>query len=779
MAAYFPEPSQDLSPARERNWLRERMDSDEIDLLALWSTLWRRKWGIFTLVVIVMMLTTLVVYSMTPIYRATATLLFEQQGGRVLSIEQIYGVEGRGQEFIQTQVELLQSRGLAERIVRQLSLHQHYEFDPAQQQVSQLDPRVLVGELRAWIVDFDLMRLIPGMLPQDLEVTPERVRTEEEIIERVARSLQGRITVEPVRRSNLVRISVDMADRFTAAQVANALGAGFIESQMEAKMDMSLSATNWMSDRLGDLRESLRIAEGALQAFRDENDLVDVSGIITVSANELSAISDRMINARRARAEAESAYRQVQQMRNQGWERLASVPAVLGDTLVQNFKREEARAQARVDELSGRYGPRHPTMQAAQSDLTSARVSLQTQVEQVVASIEQNYNLSVANERALQSAVERNRTQIQDLSRQEFRLRELQREVETQRSLYNTFLTRLQETSATVDLETSNARIVDRATVPENPVRPRKQMIILLSGILAGMGGSGLALLLVALNNTFRGTEEVEEKLNLPVLGVVPQLNKQTRHDMVNMFLANSDKSFSESIRTIRTGVMLSGVGKQQKILLVTSSVPGEGKSTVATNLAFALSHMENVLLIEADMRRPGLSKAMEFTPGTPGLANLIVGTVGFAEATHRVEDLDVIIAGMVPPNPLELLSTQLFTDILSELAEQYDRIVIDSPPVQAVSDALVLARLSDAVLYVIKGDSTPRAAASRGVGQLLQNGAPLTGVILNQIDVKRAQKQGYSYGGYYDYYGYSSGASGSEESQAPLRQMKPASRKT
>jgi len=764
MAAYFPESSQELTPTRERNWLRERMDSDEIDLLALWSTLWRRKWGILSLVVIVMMLTTLVVYSMTPIYRATATLLFEQQGGRVLSIEQIYRMEGGGQEFMLTQVELLQSRGLAERIVRQLNLHQHYEFDPAQQQLSRLDPRALLGELRAWVVDFDLGRLVPGMLPEDLEETPEQVRTEEEIIERVARNLQSRITVELVRRSSLVRISVDMADRFTAAQVANALATGFIENQMEARMDMSLSATNWMSDRLGDLRDSLRLAEGALQTFRDENDLVDVSGIITVSANELSAISDRMINARRARAEAESAFRQVQQMRNQGWERLASVPAVLGDSLVQNFKREEARAQARVDELSGRYGPRHPTMQAAQSDLTSARVSLQTQVEQVVASIEQNYNLAVANERALQSAVERNRTQIQDLSRQEFRLRELQREVDTQRSLYNTFLTRLQETSATVDLETSNARVVDRATVPESPVRPRKQMIILLSGILAGMGGSGLVLLLVALNNTFRGTEEIEEKLNLPVLGVVPQLNKQTRHDMVNMFIANADKSFSESIRTIRTGVMLSGVGKRQKILLVTSSVPGEGKSTVATNLAFALSHMENVLLIESDMRRPGLSKAMEFTPGTPGLANLIVGTVGFAEATHRVEDLDVIIAGMVPPNPLELLSTQRFADILAELSEQYDRIVIDSPPVQAVSDALVLAQLANAVLYVIKGDSTPRAAAIRGVGQLLQSGAPLTGVILNQIDVKRAQKQGYSYGGYYDYYGYSSGAQATGE---------------
>ena len=733
---------------QERHWLREKFDSDEIDLLAIWNTLWRRKWGIISLVIVVMMLATLIVYSITPIYQAATTLLIEQRGARVVSIEQVYGMEGSGQEYLMTQVELLKSRGLAERVVRRLNLHNHYEFDPTQQKPPLVDVRGMISNLNP-------QQFIPGLLPEDLEEAMPV--TEEEIIARVTRAFMDRITVEPLRRSQLILIKVDMADRFTAAAAANALAEGFIESQMEASMDMSLSATNWMTGRLGELRENLRVAEERLQAFRDEHDLVDVSGILTVSANELSATSDRMINARRERAEAESQYRQVQAMRTDGWERVASVPAVLSNQLVQQFRAEEARARAKVDELSGRYGSRHPTMEAAQSDLTSARASLQAQVEQVVASIERNYQLAVANERALSQAVEANRDQIQELGRREFQLRELRREVETNRALYDTFMTRLQETSATMDLESANARIVDRAAVPEHPIKPRKGMIVLLSGLLAGMFGSGLALLLVALNNTFRGSEEVEEKLNLPVLGIVPQLGKQTRARMVHMFNDSKQKTFAEAIRTIRTGVMLSGVDRPHKFMLVTSSVPGEGKSTVAANLAYAMGQMENVVLVEADMRRPGVGKAFDLPAGTPGLANLIMGTASIEEAVHQVDGLNVINAGLVPPNPLELLSTERFARVLQEIGERYDRVIIDSPPVQAVSDALVLATHAHAVIYVIRSDHTARNLAVKGVGQLLQGGAPLTGVVLNQVNVKKAQKYGYNYGGYYDYYGYSS----------------------
>ncbi|RAU18253.1 lipopolysaccharide biosynthesis protein [Nitrincola tibetensis] len=741
--------SNTLPATESRNWLREKMDNDEIDLLALWNTLWRRKWSIITLVFIVMVLTTLVVMSITPIYRAASTLLIEQKGARVLSIEQVYGVDGSGNEYLQTQFELLKSRALAERVVRRLNLHTHYEFDPAQQEPPLVD-------IRGMLKNFDINQFIPGIVPEDLE-EPIPV-SEDEIIERVTRAFMERVTISPVGRSQLVRINVDMADRFTAAAAANALAEGFIDGQLDASMEMTMSATTWMNSRLSELRLNLQTAEDRLQSFRDAEGIVDVGGILTVTASELSATSDRMIDARRNRAEAESEFRQVQAMRSGGWERLASIPAVLSNPLIQTFKAEEARARARVDELSSRYGARHPAMEAAQSDLNAARASLRTQVEQIVAGIERNYQLSVANEQSLRRSVEENKEQIQDISRKEFQLRELQREVDANRTLYDTFMTRLKETTATSDLETANARIVDRAVVPEHPIKPRKSLIILISGIMAGMFGVGLTLLLSALNNTFKSIEEVENKLNLPVLGILPLLSKKDRKAMAHMFSENKDKTFAESIRTIRTGLVLSGIDKPHKVIMVTSSIPNEGKSTVAANLASALGQMESVILIEADMRRPTMARSFEFAPGTAGLANLISGTATLEEAINIVDGIDVLSAGVVPPNPLELLSNPRFKEVLDKISQKYDRVIIDSPPVQAVSDALVLSTHANAVVYVIKSDATARPLAIKGVGQLLQSNAPITGVVLNQVDIRKAKKQGYNYGGYYDYYGYSGG---------------------
>lgn len=505
----------------------------------------------------------------------------------------------------------------------------------------------------------------------------------------------------------------------------------------------------------------MKAAESQLQAFREQENLVDIDGVVTISAAELAATSNRMVDARSSRAEAESLYRQVQSMKSGGWRKLATVSAVLGDPLIQQFKANEARAKSKVDELSKRYGARHPAMEAAQTELSAAEASLRGQVEQVVAAIERNYRLAVANERSLRSSVNENREQIQDISRKEFQLREYQREVDSNRALYDTFLTRLKETAATSDLESINARVVDSATVPSQPIKPRKALIVLLVSFIAGLLGVALSVLLEVLNNTFKSTEDVESKLNEPVLGILPLVKKMQRKDIARLYKTDRDKGFSESIRTIRTSLVLSDLKTPHKIIVVTSSLPDEGKSIVATNLAIALGQMEKVLLIDADMRRPALAKNFDFAVGTPGLANVIAGTAQFADSIQRIHDLDMLGAGAVPPNPLELLSSARFIELIERLKGHYDRIIIDSPPTHAVSDGLMLGTLADALIYVIKSDSTSIPQAAKGVGQLLQNNVPVTGVVLTQVDIKKAKKRGYKYSGYYDYYGYSSPAKG------------------
>jgi capsular exopolysaccharide synthesis family protein len=722
--------------------------NDEIDLLQLWQTIWRRKWSILTLTIVVAMLAALVVLSMTPIYKASSTLLIEQKTAKAVSIEDIYGLEGGSSEYLQTQFELLKSRGLAERVVRELNLTVHPEFDPRQQ------PEPLI-DLSGLFATLDVRKWLPMTTPDDLEESAEM--TEAEIFDEVVKAFMQRTTISPVMKTQLVKVEIEMADARLAAQAANALANGYIESQLEAKMDMTQTATNWMNERLSGLKAKLDESERRLQEFREAENLVDLEGVTTVAGGELSQTGDRLIDARRNRAEAESQYRQVANMRNSGWQRLASVPAVMSNQLVQQFKADEGRARAKVEELSRRYGARHPEMIAARSELQSATANLRSQVEQVVASIEREYQLATANERSLQSSFNENKEQIQDIKRKEFKLRELQREVDGNRSLYDTFMTRLKETSATSDFEAVNARIVDPAVVPDDPIKPKKKLIVAIAALLAMMVGVGIVLLLEFLNNTFKSTEDVETKLNLPVLGILPLLKGKARGDIANMFKTDSDKSFTESIRTIRTGVVLSGLDNPHKVLVVTSSIPGEGKSSVAANLASAMAQMERVLLIDADMRRPTVAKNFAFPVGTPGLANLVAGTARLEECIQSMDDnFDVIPAGTVPPNPLELLSSQRFAKALEVLESRYDRIVIDSPPTQAVSDALVLSTHANAVIYVIKSESTAIPLAKRGIGQLLQNNAPVTGVVLNQVDIAKAKKQGYSYGGYYDYYGYS-----------------------
>ena len=739
-----------------------------IDLLALGHTLYRHKLSILLLTLLVVMVTTLVVYRQTPIYQAETSLMIERKAGKVVSIEQIYNPEGSNNEYLQTQFELIKSRSLAERVVRELGLTEHPEFDPRQRPAPTFD-------WRGWLGALELSRWLPVTRPADLR--PPEEPAEQRIFEGVVSTFLSRVSVAPKRNTQLVTIEVEMADPVLAAKAANALAQGYIDSQFEARLGMSQAAAGWMSDRLAELKTALETSEQRLQDYREEQNLVDVAGVASLSGQELSQIGTRMVEADRELASIENQYQQIETMKGAGWERQATVPAVLSDAMVQQFRAEVARARAKVEELSGRYGPKHPTMIAARTDLNSATANLRTQVEQKVASIERNYQLAKANVESLRSSFNANREEIQTISRKEFKLKELQREAETNRTLYETFMTRLKETTATADIDTPVARIVDRAMVPKSPARPQKGRIITIAALLALLAGIGLALLRERLDNRVRGPEDVEAKLGLPSLGILPLKKKLERTAMARLYLDDADKRFSEAVRTIRTGVVLSGLDNPHKIIVVTSSVPGEGKTSLTTNLAFALGQLERVLLVEADMRRPTFTRIFGFTPGAPGLANLVAGTVPLGEVIQRLDPIDILPCGTVPPNPLELLSSQRFAQLLDELGETYDRILIDSAPVEAVSDALVLASQASSVIYVIKSDTTPLPIIARGLRRLWQHKAPLAGVVINQVDVHKAARygsyggyyrgyyRGYyggygrgGYGGYYDHYGYSKG---------------------
>lgn len=649
---------------------------EEIDLRRYWQILTRYKWGILGLALAITVLATLVVFTVSPVYRATTTLLIQEDQSRVVTNIQDFYDSGNvnSKEYLQTQFEILKSRELAVRVIDGLNLQQYPDFSP----VSGNDDDKAGFDWHSW-------------LPKGHAQNP--LSTDEERQSRVVDKFQKSLIIEPVRNTQLVKISFESHDAKLAAKVANALAQAYIDSDMEARVAMTEQAAGWLTQRLGTLKTTLDESEQKLQDYREKNDIVDTSGdsqgdggILALNAKQLEDLTERLIDA-----------------------------------------------QFKLSQISQRYGPKHPEYQQAQLDLAEA-------------------------EQALKSA----RENAMKVVRQEFGLQELLREVETNRNLYDTFFTRIKEANQTRELQTPNARIVDPAVTPDAAARPMKGLTMGLSFVLSIMLGVMLAFLLDYLDSTFKGAEDVEARLGVPMLGLLPIVKGQKSEGVAQpLFLESDQQSFSEAMRTIRTGVVLSGLDSPNKIVVVTSSVPGEGKTTTSLNLALAMGQMEKVLLIDADMRRPSIAKAFGIPVSSPGLSNLVAGTADTETCLHRHAEgnIDILPAGLVPPNPLELLSSKRFQDFLDQLAKQYDRIVIDSAPTLAVSDAIVLSTLANAVIYVVKSDSTAFHSARSGIQKLQRVHAPLTGVVLNQVNLTKASKYG-SYYGYYDYYGYKSSRS-------------------
>jgi capsular exopolysaccharide synthesis family protein len=367
-------------------------------------------------------------------------------------------------------------------------------------------------------------------------------------------------------------------------------------------------------------------------------------------------------------------------------------------------------------------------------------------VRKVVSGISHEYEMALRTEQQLQANWESRKSEIQDFNRVEFQLQELQREVEANRQLYDIFFTRIKNVSETGGFAKPHARIVDRAMTPGAPFKPNKRLSITAVFLVGLLLGCVVAIALDMLDNTIKSPDDVPQKLKVPLLGAIPK-QKLDKAGRFQQFWENAQSPFAEAIRTIRTGVVLSGLDDPAKVIVVTSTLPGEGKSTLALNLGVALGQMEKTLVIGGDLRRPSLARMIGLTPNHRGLSHFVAGNVSMSECMEHIEDLKIHVmpCGIIPPNPLELISSKRFVQALTELRQQFDRIVIDSAPVQSVSDALVLASYADSVIYLVKADATPATRVQKGIASIVGSNEPLTGVVLNQFDEKRGDSYYYS----------------------------------
>lgn len=653
-------------------------------------------------------------FSATPIYQATTQLLIERQQPRVLDTR--IGAQADyypGEEFYQTQYKLLESPTLAKKVVDKLGLKTHPAFA-------------------------DLLRdLPPEASANDLK------RAQEKVTAAVAEGL----TVTPVRNSRLVNLSYQSPDPHLAARMANAFAEGFIDYSLDLRFAASQEAAHWLQQKLAEGRKKLEESEAKLIRYKRANNIVALEDKESITAQRLEHLNKELLAAQTKRLEAETRFQEVSQGR--------AIREVLTNPLIQTLKAEEAKIIAQISEMGKKYGEKHPRMIQLHTELGATRAKIGLEMSQISQSIKNEYKMAQVQEENLRKALEAQKDATQDLGEKGVSYRVLLRDVETNRALYENMLKSLKETTATENVPATNIRIVYAAAPPEVPVKPRKVRNLFLAVLLGAILGVAAALGLENLDTTLKTPEEVEGWLEIPSLAMIPHLDigpGSTPQELPEVVVHQGQQPLvAEAYRSLRTSIFFATPGQAARTLLITSSLPKEGKSLTAANLAAVMAQAEpQVLLVDADLRRPSLHRLF-LVEKQLGLSNFLVGEISDLPAVPTpIPHLFVVPCGHIPPNPSELLHSQRMQEFLHLAQKRFTRVILDSPPLMSVTDAAILATLVEGVILVVRAESVPRRAAMDSREQLLEVRANLLGALLNDIPLHRNV---YSY--YRHYYRY------------------------
>ncbi|MGH8627203.1 MAG: GumC family protein, partial [Gammaproteobacteria bacterium] len=712
-----------------------------------WRAIMLDKWTILALTVLVTVIAYVAVSQMAPVYQSSATVLIDSDRPNLVPIGDAYNsAVTYYKEYFQTQAEVFKSREVARRVVSKLELTEHPEFDPRQRSPSALEN---------WMNEH-----LPALAASYWKPVAalDKATLEAQVLKRFADGL----SIEPVRLSQLVKVTFEAHNATLAAAVANATAEAYIQADLDALYRTSEKGEQLIYQQLADLKAKLDASERALQAYRDREGMLDnKSTVLSGAGRQLDELTGKLVEARLRLSEAEQAHNQVSAGEATNYE---SVPAVVKSESVQRAKEIEAEAERKVAEVSQRFGPKHQKFLAASSDLSAARANTRRQIQNLAASVGREYEAARSTEKTIREALAQSKGTIQGLNRKEIELGVLEREAAANGQVYQTFLSRFKEVNATKYSQGSNARLVDSAVPALLPIRPAKARTVAIAAALSLFLGVIGSLLLKVLNNTVKTSGDVEAKLHQPFLAALPVVPGKAKQNVARAVLDHPYGPFAESIRTASTGVLLSALDTPRKIVVVTSSVREEGKSTFAMNLAFSQAKAKRVLLIEGDMRRPCFAKLMNLSGEQKGLSQLLSGACTFEECLLQVDGTFVIPAGRIPPNPLELLASQEFRDLLAMLRDRCDMVIIDSPPVQLVSDALVIGSQSTGLIYVVTANKTPAPLARAGLKRIASANIPIFGVVLNAQDFKKAERY------YGDYSSVSSAVYCLPPSQTPTK---------
>lgn len=615
----------------------------------------------------------------------------------------------------------------------------------------------------------------PAPLEEDQELDPK--------YDTLIRNFQSRLTVAPVRRSRLVEVSFDSYEPVLSSRVVNALVANFIEQNLEAKWDATQKASDWLSQQLVGLKAKLEKSEEDLQRYAKDNSILFLDEKQIMSTEKLKQLQEEDTRAQADLIQKESLYSQVRAGD------LSSVPGILENKLYQDLSVKLTDLRREYSELTAIFTPEYPRVKRLKNQIDEIERALQRERGAFAGRVADDYRAAANRKRLLDQAVTQQTREFNQIAEKSIQYNILKREAETNKQLYEGLLQRLKEASVSAGLRASNIRVVDEGEVPIYPAKPRVLLNLAFSMLLGLAMGVGIAFFQEYLDNTLKTPEDVQRFLRLSALGVIPAANVNGRDRLLRgygygsgygsatrkslpeasdsgeaskklhpeLIGADGNAPLTEAYRSLRTSVLLSTSGRPPRILLVTSGQPGEGKTTTAVNLAIALVQLGGpVLVVDSDMRRPRIDKLLKLPSSPAGLSTYLTGQFSLEDVLTPtpVANLYAIPCGPVPPNPAELLSSQLMQQLLEQTSQKFQYVVLDSPPVLHVSDPRILAAQVEAVILVVHAAVTPREAVQHAREHLVQVNGNVIGIVLNNVDFSSV---GYDY--YYRYYrGYGYG---------------------
>lgn len=733
---------------QKRDFLHQPQEI-EINLFEYCTLLRKRAPIIIAVVVIILAAQLLRLLNATPVYTASTTVLVEAAANPL---------EGRlyryyDPKFLQTQTMIITSEDVARKVVENLQLDSKYKkfFLKERSRNVSLLRRGARG----------IKRLLTSLLHISDRATPaSQTATQGSLSELasepfseadiIANIIRSGMTVSQVPESDMIVISYSNENPALAKLVANEIVSAYKSVSLEIKHSASNYSLQWMTKKAAEERAKLEAAEIALQKYKRDNNLVTVEDKLAVVPQKLAQINRDYLDAQTRKKEIEDVNQQIQNAKG-NLDLLLRIPFIETSASVQNIRKSILESKQNIEELSKRFGYKHPTMKKAKDDLAVLQRELRSEVNRQVAAAQNSAQLAASKEASLEEQLARAKVEMMNVNDKSVQLSIMQREVDTNRAMYDALMTTLKRTGVTEKSQDVQIWVVRKAEMPGAPSYPRKKRAMAMALAIGLAVGFGLAFFIEFLDNTIKSEKDLLARFQLTILGMVIQL-KKGRYSIDSVLLRQPLSPVAESYRLVRTNLLLSSAERPPQKILITSMGPGEGKTTSSVNIARVLSQGDKkVAIIDCDLRKPRTHSLLG-VDNRAGLSNYLTG--------NRIENLlldipgesiKLIPSGPIPPNPAELLSSRKMKALVDKMSEYFDFVILDTPPVQVVTDCLVLSPLVDGMILVVRSGKTTYDMLSSGLKKLNDVNAHILGFLLN--GVKDREARGGYYSGYNSYY--------------------------